>query len=208
MLNKMNIKLILTLIGMVIYSPFLFAHSPDLSSLMIYEQNGKVFLVIKSSIAAFEGEVHHHYGKNSYKTPQEFNELAVKHFKKSCFVLVNSDTIKFVNPQIQLGHETTVFTEIKNMPQKITNYYVKNILFKDMPNNQCELIINHKDLPQKQFILNNENDHEVTFRLENNNWIIEEHSNSMFGANKFILGSCIILVIFIAIVFIRRKNIS
>lgn len=204
----MKMKLILTLLGMVICLPFLFAHSPDLSSLMIYEQNGKVFLVIKSSIAAFEGEVHYHYGKDSYKTPQEFNELAINHFKKSCFVVINSDTIEFVNPQIQLGHETTLFAELDNVPNKITDYYVLNNVFKDMPNNQCELILTHKNLPQKQYILNNENNHEVTFNIDKNNWVIEEHFNSMFTAQNIILGSCMMLAIFIAIGLIRRKNIS
>lgn len=203
----MKIKLILTLIGVVIYSPFLFAHSPDLSSLMIYEQNRRVFLVIKSSIAAFEGEVHYNYGKDSYKTPQQFNELAIRHFKKNCFVVVNNDTTQFVNPQIQLGHETTLFAELKNVPQKITNYYVKNSLFKDMPNNQCELILTYKNLPQKQFILNNENNHEVKFKITNNNWIVEEHSNLFYGANKFIFGG-FILVLILTILLIKRKNIS
>lgn len=194
---------------MVLFSPLLFAHSPDLSSLMIYEQNGKVFLVIKSSLTAFEGEVHYHYGEDSYKTPQEFNELAIKHFKKNCFVVVNKDTIPFKNIQIQLGHETTLFAELENMPKKITDYYVVNNIFKDMPNNQCELILTHKNLPQKQYILNNENNHEVKFIVEKDNWVIEENSKSIFGMNKFILLGSILLVIvtaFITLTFVKRKR--
>jgi hypothetical protein len=62
--------------------------SPDLSSLMIYEENGKTFLVIKSSIAAFEGEVVYLYGKESYKTPQEFNELAILSISKKTVLLL------------------------------------------------------------------------------------------------------------------------
>ncbi|WP_337045262.1 hypothetical protein [Emticicia sp. 17c] len=190
---------------MILFKPFLFAHSPDLSSLMIYEQKGKNFIVIKSSLAAFEGEVIYRYGKDAYKTPQEFKMLAIKHFSKSCFVVINNDTIKLTNPQIQLGHETTLFAELENVPQKITAYHIKNILFKDMPNNQCELILSHKGLPQKQFILNNENKHEVKFRIEKNNWLIEENTNSMFEINKFILDGSILFIIFTAIVFIKRK---
>ncbi len=194
---------------MVFFTPFLFAHSPDLSSLMIYEQNGKNFIAIKSSLAAFEGEVIYIYGKDSYNTPQAFNDLAIKHFGKSCFIIINSDTIRFKNPQIQLGHETTLFAELENVPKKIFSYYVKNIYFKDMPNNQCELILSHKDLPQKQFILNNENKHEVKFRVEKDNRVIEENVNLIFGTNKFILVGCILFIIFtafIAIVFIKRKR--
>ena len=209
----MKLKKILMIIGMVIFSPFLYAHSPDISSLMVYEQKGKNFLVIKSSIAGFEGEVSYLYGKDSYKTPDEFKELAIKHFRKSCSIVINNKTIQIKNPQIQLGHETTLFAELENVPQEITTYYVKNILFKDMPNNQCELILSHKGLLQKQFILNNENKHEVKFRIEKGNWLIEENSNSIFGINKFILFGSILFVIIIAFITLtfvkrKRKNIS
>lgn len=200
----MNLKLTLTIIGMLLFTPFLFAHSPDLSSMMIYEQNGKTFIVIKSSLTAFEEVVVYHYGKDSYKTPQEFNKLAIKHFIKSCFVVINNDDITFTNLQIQLGHETTLFAELENVPKNITTYYVKNIMFEDMPNNQCELILSHKDLPQKQVILNNENTHEVQFRIENNKWEIEEIS--IMGKNMFIVIGSILFVIFIAIVFTKKKT--
>ncbi len=53
------------------------AHSPDLSNLMIYEQNGKCFLLIKSSLTAFAGEVDFHFKKNAYKTPEEFEQLVL-----------------------------------------------------------------------------------------------------------------------------------
>lgn len=200
----MNLKLTLTIIGMLFFTSFLFAHSPDLSSLMIYEQNGKKFIAIKSSLTAFEEVVVYHYGKDSYKTPQEFNKLAIKHFTKSCFVIINNDDITFTNLQIQLGHETTLFAELENVPETITTYYVKNIMFKDMPNNQCELILSHKDLPQKQVILNNENKHEVQFRIENNKWEIEEIS--IIGKNMFIIVGSMLFVILIAIVFTKRKT--
>lgn len=194
--------------GMVLFAPFLYAHSPDLSSLMIYEENGKTFLVIKSSIAAFEGEVVYLYGKESYKTPQEFNELAIEYFQENCFVAINNETIKFINPQIQLGHETTLFAELQHIPKQINSIYVKNTLFKDMPNNLCELILILKGLPQKQYILNNNSRHEVKLKLEKNKWSIEERSNANVTSNKFILIGSIISFIFVAIVFTQRKSIS
>lgn len=194
--------------GMVLFAPFLYAHSPDLSSLMIYEENGKTFLVIKSSIAAFEGEVVYLYGKESYKTPQEFNELAIEYFKENCFVAINNETIKFINPQIQLGHETTLFAELQHIPKQINSIHVKNTLFKDMPNNLCELILILKGLPQKQYILNNNSRHEVKLKLEKNKWSIEERSNANVTSNKFILIGSIISFIFVAIVFTQRKSFS
>ncbi|MDI9882677.1 hypothetical protein [Flectobacillus longus] len=204
----MNFKVIFKIMGMVLFSPFLYAHSPDLSSLMIYEENGKTFLVIKSSIAAFEGEVVYLYGKESYKTPQEFSELAIEYFKENCFVAINNKTIKFINPQIQLGHETTLFAELQHIPKNINSIHVKNTLFKDMPNNLCELILILKGLPQKQYILNNKSRHEVNLKLEKNKWSIEERSNANVTSNKFILIGSIISFIFVTIVFTQRKSIS
>jgi hypothetical protein len=89
---------------------------------MIYEENGKTFLVIKSSIAAFEGEVVYLYGKESYKTPQEFNELAIEYFKENCFVAINNETIKFINPQIQLGMKQHFLPNCNIYLNKLTPY--------------------------------------------------------------------------------------
>lgn len=48
------------------------AHQPDLSNIMIFEQNGKNLLMIRSALTAFEGEVDFHYKKGAYKTPEAF----------------------------------------------------------------------------------------------------------------------------------------
>ena len=143
-----------------------FAHNPDIASLMIYEQNGKSILLIKSSLTAFEGEVDYIFGKDSYKTPEEFNQLVIQHFQKNCFVIANGDTIKFTNIQVQLGHETNLFAELENVPKTINSFYVSNTLFKDMPNNQCELILTLNGLPQKQYILDKSNQQEVNLKVE------------------------------------------
>ncbi len=113
------------------------AHEPDLSNLMIYEENGKCFLVIKSSLTAFEGEIDYLFGKNAYKSPGEFQLLVFKHFQNNCLVIINDDTIKLNNPKVILGHETTLFAELLNAPNKFNSIYVRNTMFKDMPGNMC-----------------------------------------------------------------------
>ena len=198
------------MIGMVFFTPFLFAHSPDLSSMMIYEQNGKYFLAIKSSLTAFEGEIDYHFNKNSYKTPEEFQQLVSKHFQKNCLLIINNDTIKFINPTVVLGHETTVFAELLNVPDKFNSLYVRNTVFKDMPNNMCELILTLKGLPQKQYILTNENKQEVNLRVENDNWKVEETNASFFKSSNLLLWSLLFLsvLVVVAITVWRKKNIS
>lgn len=198
------------MIGMVFFTPFLFAHSPDLSSMMIYEQNGKYFLAIKSSLTAFEGEIDYHFKENAYKTPEEFQQLVSKHFQKNCLLIINNDTIKFINPTVVLGHETTVFAELLNVPDKFNSLYVRNTVFKDMPNNMCELILTLKGLPQKQYILTNENKQEVKLNVENDNWEVEETNASFFKSSNLLLWSLLFLsvLVVVAIAVLRKKNIS
>lgn len=189
---------------------FAYAHQPDLSSLMIYEQNGKHLLIIKSSLTAFEGEIDYCFEKNAYKTPEDFQALVIKLFQKNCFLIINNDTIKCLNPRVILGHETTIFVELSNIPNNINSIYVKNTLFKDIPNNACELILSIKDLPQKQYILNKDNKQEVKLSLENNLWTIDDLSNPFYKTSNLIfLGVFSLLVLIVAIIVIlKKKNIS
>ncbi len=195
-----------TILGMVLFLPSFYAHDPALSSIMIYDQNGKKLVAVKSSILAFEGAIDYHYGKNSYKTPEQFNILAINYFRKNCILVINSDTILFKNPQVQLGHETTLFAELENAPEKVTTFYLKNALFKDMPNHLCELILSINGYPQKQAILNHENGYETKLRLENNKWLSEKPDKPTFTikASFGVIG--IFLIIFIMSYYLRQKT--
>ncbi|OYU54015.1 MAG: hypothetical protein CFE25_18215 [Chitinophagaceae bacterium BSSC1] len=181
------------------------AHQPDLSNLMIYEQNGKYLLVVKSSITAFEGEIDYLFGKNAYKSPEEFQLLVIKHFQKNCNVVINNENIKLINPKVILGHETTLFAELSNVPKKISSIDVKNTLFKDMPVSLCELILTLNALPQKQYLLNNVNNYEVKLQLENNSWSVVEDASPNTTFILLVIG-VLILSASIAAVIINRKR--
>ena len=177
------------------------AHQPDLSSLMIYEQNGKSILLIKSSLTAFEQEIVYLYGKDSYKTPQEFQQLVTKHFQKNCLITINDETIQFVSPQVILGHETTVVAELSNRPKTIKSVYLKNTMFKDMPNNICEVILTLNNLPQKQFILGSNLYLDAKLKVENGQWKIEQTGTDFYKNPAFILLS--ILIVIVSLIIIR-----
>lgn len=164
------------------------AHQPDLSNLMIYEQNGRYFLAIKSSLTAFEGEIDYLFGSNAYKTPEAFQQLVIRHFQNNCFVIIDGDTTRFVNPQVMLGHETTLFAEMMNIPDKPNSIHIRNTVFKDMPSNMCEIILGIKGISQKQYILDNANQHEVKLKLENNNWVVVENKNLVWQLPIYLLG--------------------
>ncbi|MBK9567512.1 MAG: hypothetical protein IPO37_20800 [Saprospiraceae bacterium] len=122
------------------------AHQPDLSSLMIYEQGGKSILVIKSALSAFESEIEYSYPKGAYKTPAEFQELVIQHFQKKSLLVINGDTIKFIHTQVSLGHETTLFAELSNLPIDIKSMHIKNAIFSDISNSICEVILTLKGI--------------------------------------------------------------
>ena len=198
----------LSMLFFVLIASMAHAHSPDLSNLMIYEQNGKCFLLIKSSLTAFAGEVDFHFKKNAYKTPEEFEQLVIKHFNKSCLIVINGDAIELSNTQVKLGHETTLFAELINPPQKIESYHIRNTFFKDMPSNQCELVLTTKDLPQKQFIFNNENNQEVNLRVENKQWVVEKAATSIFKKpNPLLWAGIFSTICIVAIAVIKKGNI-
>jgi hypothetical protein len=186
-----------------------FAHNPDLSSLMIYEQNGKHFFAIKSSLTAFEGEIDYNFNKNAYKTPEEFQRLVSKHFQKKCLLIINNDTIKFGEPTVILGHETTVLVELPDVPEKISELYLKNEMFADLHHSQCEVILMIKEYPQKQYILSNKNLHEVKLLIENGNWSVEETKFSFSKSSYLLLGSLLILSVLIVVAkaIWRKKNV-
>ena len=198
------------LILLLLFAKVVQAHEPDLSNLMIYEQNGKYFVVIKSSLIAFEGEVDYLFGKNAYKTPEEFQLLVIKHFQNNCLVIINDETFKLSNPKVLLGHETTVFAELLNAPSKFNSVYVKNTLFKDMNNNMSELILTLKGLPQKQYILNNSNKHEVKLTLENNNWTVVKAMNSYYETQYLLFRLALLLIVALVVIktIRRKKNIN
>ena len=185
-----------------------YAHNPDVASLMIYEQNGKSILLIKSSLTAFEGEVDYLYGRESYKTPEAFNQLVVQHFRSNCFVIANGDTLTFSNVQVQLGHETNLFAELENVPKKIESFSIKNALFAGMHNNLCEVILSLNGFQQKQYILTNANNHEVKLNAEGNKWVVAKTIGTFSGIPNFLFGVVAFLIASTIFVVSKQRRFS
>lgn len=171
--NYLKTKNSWILIGLFLFR-FLpsFAHQPDLSTMMLYQdEQGRSYLQIYGALTAFEGEIDYIYSEKSYKTPEQFKQLVLKHFKKNVFFIINSnDTLRLERPQVILGHETKVVCEVFGFPKKINELMIKNTMFIDIPNNQSLVILLHKGLPVQQFKLNNSNQQQVNLKLTNGNW--------------------------------------
>lgn len=183
------------------------AHESNLSSLMIYEQNGRHHLIIKSSINAFEGEVDYKFGKNAYKTPVEFQNLVIQLFQKNCFVKANGLPINLINPNVTLGHETTLFAELSNFPDTFSELNIQNTMFADMPANICEIILTLNGLPQKQYLLKNENKQRVTLQVKNNKLEVAGDQNILTNKSLWlVMGLLGMLAVLILIAFFIRNK--
>lgn len=116
---------LLQIIGSLFLSTLLFSfntieHQPDLSSTMLVEhEDGKWILQVRAALTAFEYEVNTHYGKDSYKTPEEFNALVIRHLSENISISFNAnEVIELKNGQVKLGHETSAVFEVANVPKK------------------------------------------------------------------------------------------
>lgn len=148
-----------------------FAHTPELSTLVLSKtDNGKYVLQVTSSLTAFEGEVDYLYGNDSYKTPEEFRELVIKHFRKNISFIVNGKSLEFVNPEVILGHETKLVVEVTGIPSQINTIDLTSTMFKDMSRNQSVVMLVGKEFPNKQYILDNENSQHIQLESKNGNW--------------------------------------
>ena len=139
--------------------------------------DGKIVMQINSSLTAFQGEVNYNNPKNSYATPEEFQQLVIKHFYKNFSIEVNGDVeLKFINPIVILGHETKLVAEVVGMPEQLTSIFVKNEVFKDIYNNQSLVIFGLNGFPEnKNFVVNKENNYQLNLELKDKIWQVSKN---------------------------------
>jgi hypothetical protein len=173
-------------ISFALLSLFASAHQPDISTTMLVEQeDGSWVLQVRASLTAFEYEVHTKYGKDSYKTPEEFNELVIRHVTESISITFGeNNAAELDHAFVKLGHETNVVFKAIGIPETITTMSVTNGSFKNIHGNQSALIIIKTGFEKKQFILSDTNEHTAklsvlgnTFELQANNTVTTNQKN-------------------------------
>jgi hypothetical protein len=160
--------------GMVLSALFFLftnaVHQPELSSTMLVEREDGVWVLqVRAALTAFENEVHNHYGKDSYATPEEFNTLVIRHLMENISITVDGkEAVSLQKGKVKLGHETTAAFEVDGIPKKIKKISVSNSSFKDIHDNQGTLIILKKGFKKQRFLLNNKNEHIVQLKVSKN----------------------------------------
>ena len=172
-------KIITTVFLMV--ALFAKAHQPSTSTTMLVEQNNTWVLQISASLTAFQYEIETHYGKDAYKTSEEFQAMVLEHVKKNLNITFNSDE-KFILGKgiVKIGHETKVVFEVVNVPSDFKTIKLLNSSFKDIYNNQSALVILKEGVDKDHFVLNNKNNHTQHLMVEGSKYVLISKSEASF----------------------------
>jgi len=176
------------------------AHQPDLSSTLLVEQSENNWVLqVRASLTAFEYEVEQHFGKSSYATPEEFQDLVLKHLLANISIQYNNDqNVVLQNGKVKLGHETTVTFEVAGTPETMQLLAVNNSSFKEISRNKNALMVIKKGIAREQFILDNKNQHSVKLKVNDTDLEVITPTTMKAEFPLLILGSiCLVLTIFI-----------
>lgn len=171
-------KLFLLLFTLCSLSWSLDAHSPDLSSTLLVQQDDQSWLLqVRAALTAFEYVVEDHYGKDAYASPGEFRQLVISHLREN--LSVQFDDRGYANlgeGRVVLGHETNVTFALTGMPANARSLSITNTGFSTLSRSQSVLMVLKEGFARQQFMLDGENGHtarlaagEGSFILRTNN---------------------------------------
>ena len=180
---------------MLLISVSAFAHNPDVSSTMLVDKGQDQWVLqIRAALTAFEYEVEYNLGKDSYATPEEFQDLVLQHVRDNMSIISAPDlstTLK--HGIVNLGHETSVSFVVSGMPKTFESLKITNSSFKNIPRNKSALIIFKEGVEKDQFTLDNKNMHTADLQFKNSKFEMvttEAKSNTSEG---YIIGSLILI---------------
>ncbi|QWX84011.1 hypothetical protein H0I23_16420 [Cellulophaga sp. HaHaR_3_176] len=192
-------------IGLLFFTMITKAHQADVSTTMLVEKEDNVWILqISSSLTAFQHEIKTNFTDTPYKTPEEFQEMVLKHIKSNFSININGNNITLGSGIVKLGHETKVVFQVFGIPSNIQSIQVKNAAFKDINKNQSALILLKKDFSKDRFVLNNDNEHTLNLYTDGNKFKVLDanKSDSSYAYIGWLLGGAAIL----AMVFMTISN--
>ncbi|UZR98956.1 DUF6702 family protein [Chondrinema litorale] len=170
------------------------AHQPNISSFILIEKDPELWMLqLNASITAFEYEVKNEYGKDSYNSTEEFNQLLLKHLKEQITIKINDKNVPLKNGRVQLGHSTTIVFDLAKANDGITEeIFVKNNSFQNIYNSQTIFSIIKEEFDRTRSVLNKKNDFQISVSLIDHQFIMEESPKNDIW---FILFSLAVLIV-------------
>jgi len=188
-----------------------FAHQVDISSTVLAEQeNGEWILQIRAALTAFEYEIHSEYGKDSYKTPEEFESLVLEHVQKN-FKGIANDKIEFelIKGRVVLGHETSVVFLVSPKITDITKLNITHTTFARIRKNRSALVLLKKNSEPQQFNLDPTNNHNANLIYEDAKFVstIEDTQIDKQDSTLIIvLGGITVLFVISGLIFKKKRG--
>lgn len=179
---------------LIVISINTYAHQPNLASFILSKtENGKNIVQLTGALTGFEGEINYNFGKNSFKTPEEFRQLVIRRFKETTSFFINEKQVTFKNPIVILGHETKLVTEVIGLPKNAKEIKLTSTFFENTSQNQIATLFILDNYPQEKYVLSNKNKHTINLIYENEKWIENKSKYNNF-IHLIIVISVFILV--------------
>lgn len=182
-----------------------YAHKPNLASFILSKtDDGKYIIQLTGALTGFESQINYHFGKNAYKTPEEFRELVINRFTNTTSLFIDGKQIGFKNTIVVLGHETKLLTEAIGIPKNANQIKLTNTFFENTSRNQLITMFILDSYPKQKYVLNNKNKQTINIVFENNKWIKNQAESDNFIYYMLLIVGLIALSI--GIYFKKKYN--
>jgi hypothetical protein len=207
MQTRKKLKSLLIVLCILCFSFKALAHQSDASTTMLVQQEDQTWVLqVSASLTAFQHEINTHFSDTPYTTPKEFKEMVLTHIKNNLHIRFDENKeVLLLNGIVQLGHETKVVFKVIGVPTTIQSAVIENTAFVDIHKSQSALILLKDGFNKKHFVLNDDNDHTLSLRVDGKNFTeVTAHRASLFPPIMAFVFILIAGLVFIALV--RRKN--
>ena len=176
---------------------------------MAEQEDHKWVLQVRSALTAFEYEIEAHFGKSSYASPEEFQELVVDYVRGHISILFNdTNAVVLQNGMVKLGHETNVIFQLAGIPETIHSLAVENRSFSDIPRNQSALMVFKEGFSKDQFMLNENNGHSIKLKVGSAKFEAVEQVQEAAQSSLLIFAGVLLALSVIYFAFKNRQILS
>ncbi|MDI1323255.1 MAG: hypothetical protein PSV36_10930 [Algoriphagus sp.] len=146
------------LIALLFFSPgMLMAHTPLISSIRIFLEDGVWKLNLSSALTAFQFELQEKYPELvlSEMSEDQILSLMISHTKNTVSLEVNGEAILLQNGMVHPGHQTDLLFDLKEMPENMEEISLTMKSFESITQHSSLLILPDQKNGQN-FVINQE----------------------------------------------------
>lgn len=146
------------LIALLFFSPgMLMAHTPLISSIRIFLEDGVWKLNLSSALTAFQFELQEKYPELvlSEMSEDQILSLMISHTKNTISLEVNGEAILLQNGMVHPGHQTDLLFDLKEMPENMEEISLTMKSFESITQHSSLLILPDQ-MNGQNFVINQE----------------------------------------------------